>query len=184
MKLVAVAAFAAAVLAIGGVGFAWGGGGCHDHHGGDCRERPALSWVAPTSTSANGVGVHCTASATPSLLTAAGTGFFPGARCWLNATIENTGQQLDKLVPHISASVPPGCATFTYSDNLLGVTPQVQLAPGHTYAYHAQFSLGLTAGNSCERQSAHFQVTISTSGTEDCDGFIHGSTHIGEGRCD
>ncbi|MGP8078082.1 MAG: hypothetical protein ACLQD8_01620 [Thermoplasmata archaeon] len=172
MKLIVVLALAGAVLAVGGVGFAWGGGGgCDDHHHGGCTPEPGIAWVAPTSVAASAHSVVCAVTPTSSVLTTSASGLYPGTHCWLNATLENTGNALAGLVPHISATLPRGCTSFTYADNLLSASPEVELAPGHTFAYHAVFGLAAGAGNSCEHVGASFSVTISASGNPSCDGF-------------
>jgi hypothetical protein len=173
VKLIVIAAVAGALLAIGGVGYAWGGGnGCDgDHHHGGCTTEPSLNWVSPTFTKGGPHSVVCLASATPSVLSAAATGLLPGGHCWLNATLENTGNGPEELVPHITATLPPGCTVFTYTDNLLGASPYVELAQGHTFAYQAEYGLGPTAGNSCEKVTASFQVTITAQGSSSCQGF-------------
>lgn len=171
MKLLVVAAFAAALLAIGGVGFAWGGGGCHGYDHGKCHTSLDISWVSPTTTAPSATGVGCTAAPTPGLLTATASGLFPGALCWLNATIENTGKVPVYLVPHISATLPKGCVAYTFSDNLLSASPQVELGVGHTFAYRAQIGLSAAAGGPCEGSDALFQVSITASGSPSCQGF-------------
>jgi len=182
--LVVVAAFAGALLAVGGVGFAWGDhGGCDGDRGHHCESDTGIEWVSPTAIHAAGTGVHCTVAPTSSTLTASGGPMFPGTLCFLNATLENVGEQSVKLVPHITAHLPSGCTAFSYSDNLLSASPDVELRAGHTFAYHAQFGLSASAGNACEGAVGQFQVTISTSGTPSCDGFPHAASTLAEGRC-
>jgi len=182
--LVLAAAFAGALLAVGGVGYAWGDhGGCHGdrHHG--CGTETGIEWVNPTTIQAAGKGLHCTVAPTSSVLTTSGGPMFPGTLCFLNATLENVGEQSVELVPHISAHLPSGCSAFTYSDNLLSASPEVQLRAGHSFAYHAQFGLSASAGNGCEGAVGQFQVTISTSGSPSCDGFPNAASSLAEGRC-
>lgn len=184
MKLVVVAAFAAALLALGGVAFAWDGGdGCHGDHGGGCDSQPNIEWVSPTSTIGGPHTVHCSVTVTSATLTASATALYPGTKCWLNATLENTGDGPVQLVPHISATLPHGCTLFTYADNLLSASPEVTLAQGHTFAYLAIYGLGATAGNSCEKVIASFQVTITASGSPSCQGFPFNPKITQDGGC-
>jgi len=184
VKLVVIAAFAAALVAIGGVAFAWGGGdGCDGHHGGGCDAQPNIEWVSPTSTIGGPHTVHCTVVPTSSTLTASASALYPGTQCWLNGTLENTGSGSVQLVPHIAATLPHGCTAFTYADNLLSASPDVQLAPGHTFAYHAHYGLGASAGNACEKVTASFQVTITASGSPSCEGFAFDPTVTQDGGC-
>jgi hypothetical protein len=185
VKLVVIAAFAAALLAIGGVAFAWGGGGgCHgDGGGGGCDSQPNIEWVSPTSTIGGPHTVHCAVTPTSSTLTASATALYPGTECWLNGTLENAGNSPVQLVPHISATLPHGCTVFTYSDNLLSASPDVTLAQGHTFAYRAVYGLAATAGNSCEKVTAAFQVTITASGSPSCQGFSFNPKIAQDGGC-
>lgn len=186
MKLVVIAAFATALLALGGVAYAWGGGGCHEGRGQDdrCQTEPSLAWVTPTSTTGGPHTVHCSFSVTSSVLTASATGLFPGARCWLNGTLENTGNGPEQLVPHIAATLPPGCTVFTYSDNLLSASPNVQLDQNQKFAYKAVYGLSAAAGDSCEKVTASFQVTITAQGSSSCQGFPYNpSFSTKEGCC-
>jgi len=183
MKLVVVAAFAAALVALGGVGWACGGGGggCNGGFDGKCSESPEIAWVSPASTTASARTVVCAVTATSSALTASAKALYPGTHCWLNATLEDMGSGAVDLVPHIAATLPAGCTLFVYSDNLLSAAPEVELAPGHSYAYRASYGLGATAGNACEKASATFVVTITASGTSSCQGFAYDPNQ--DGNC-
>ena len=186
MKVIAVAALAVGLLAIGGVGFAWGGGGgCDDHggHHGGCRSNPQIDWTNPTATGPSVPGISCTVSFSPSLLTEFAYRLVPGSLCYLNGTLTNTGQVPVDLVPHISASLPHGCPAFTYSDNLLSALHQVSLNPGRSFAYKATIAMTPAAGAACEGAHAQFQVTITADGSSSCEGFAAGPQDDDGGCC-
>lgn len=172
-----LAVAAVAFLALGGIGFAYdGGGSCRDdaRDHGHCPPAAAIAWVSPTSTHPSGPTVACSVAVTPSALTLTVVGLDPGSSCALAGTLENMGQQPVSLSANIAAAEPRACPLFSYADDLLGSHAPPTLNPGRGFAYTADIELSLTAGNACQGTHASFTVTITSGGSSSCEGFAEG----------
>jgi len=182
VRTIAIAGVAVTFLALSGIAFACGGGGgCGSPWHGGCSPPSDLIWVKPSSTSVSAPWVSCTAGFQGSKLEWTISGLTPGADCALEGTLQNVGHSTLRLYDQIQANEPPGCRWFVYADNLIGTTQAPTLAPGHTFAYSAEISLASAAGGSCQGVVATFQVTISSSGWNVCEGFPHGIQFGGNG---
>jgi hypothetical protein len=174
MRLVAIAALAAAFLALSAVGFACGGGGGCDRSPENCHPESQLVWVNPTSATPSASWVTCSVSRSSSLLTVTVSELSPGSFCSILGTLENTGHESVHLYEQVQVTEPRGCRLFIYADNLLGLVHAPTLNAGGKFAYSAEISLSAAAGNGCQGASATFHVTISTSGGTVCEGFPYG----------
>lgn len=161
MKTFVVVGLAAACLALSGVAFACGGGGCNGNQGGQgCQQSASLVWVSPTTTSVTPSTTLCSASASTSTLSVSVQQLVPGAECVVHATLKNTGEQSITLSASIVSHPAPGCPLFSYTDNLLGLVHPPSLLADHTFAYQATVLLSTAAGNACEGAGASWTVTI------------------------
>jgi len=167
---IAIVGLVGVVLAIGGLGYAASAGNSLLNSGGDLNGRVNLLWTNPNHVSGSAPFVHCQASFSSTILSLVATNLAPGTHCSLSGTILNSGQLPASLDAFLVFVEPRSCQLFVYSDNVLNLAIDPTVAAGGTFSYQAALSLGPSAGNSCQGQTASLLVFI-TSG-ETCGGSI------------
>ena len=120
----------------------------------------SLEWISASAVGSAGL-VHCLTWFSSAAVALDADNLAPGTNCALTATLKNVGNQPAYLDDGVYLHTPRGCPYFGYTDNLDGLATDPMVSPWGTFTYHSTFSLGASAGNSCEWKTAILLVMIT-----------------------